>query len=163
MGMLCLDLGVHMGWAYKGNDGTVKSGVVYFPLPRFVDTYSSAGIRFSKFRRWLEGVFDTYPDIDCLVYELVQGHRGAYPSHAYGGFLAILTMICHERNIPYSAIPAMKLKRLMTGSGASNKFKMMEAVQEHGYDFSDDNEADALALLIVMCDKASAYSQQQSS
>lgn len=153
MGILFLDLGVRTGWAYKGDGDVVKSGVEYFPLPFHSDIYSRAGTRFFKFHKWLQKILDELGDVDHVVYELVQGHRGAHASNAYGGFMAILTMECHGRSIVYQALPAKTLKKRMTGRGDANKQHMMEAVRMHGYDFNDDNEADALALLIVTCYK----------
>lgn len=153
MGVLFLDLGIRTGWAYKGPEDVVKSGVEYFPLPIQVDIYSRGGTRFLKFHTWLKKILDELGDVTHVVYELVQGHRGATASNAYGGFMAILTMECHARSIVYQALPAKTLKKLMTGRGDANKQDMMEAVRQHGYDFNDDNEADALALMIVTCYK----------
>lgn len=153
MGALFLDLGVRTGWAYKGDEDVVKSGVEYFPVPKGFDRFSTAGKRFLRFYTWLNTLLDDFGDVDSVVYELVEGNRGSMASYAYGGFMAILMMVCQSRGIVYSGLPVRTLKKRMTGHGDSNKHAMMEAVRMAGYDFNDDNEADALALLIVMCYK----------
>ena len=68
-------------------------------------------------------------------------------AHAYGGFLAHLTAWCEHHRIPYQGVPVGTIKKHATGLGNASKAAMIAAMQAKGYPVTDDNEADALALL----------------
>ncbi|MCW5700543.1 MAG: hypothetical protein KIT00_11950, partial [Rhodospirillales bacterium] len=74
-------------------------------------------------------------------------HVGVDSSHAYGGWLAILTSWCEHHEIPYEGVPVGTIKRHVTGKGNADKQAVIAAVKALGFDPDDDNEADAIALL----------------
>ena len=75
-------------------------------------------------------------------------HAGTDASHVSGGFLATLTSWCEEHEVPYEGVPVGTLKRYATGRGNADKAKMIEAIRARGYLPADDNEADAIAILL---------------
>ena len=75
-------------------------------------------------------------------------HVGVDAAHAYGGFLATLTAWCEHHQIPYQGVPVGTIKKHATGKGNASKEDVIAAVQARGHDPVDDNEADALALLL---------------
>ena len=72
---------------------------------------------------------------------------GVDAAHAYGGFMAHLTAWCEQQDIAYEGVPVGTIKRHATGKGNANKTMMIEAARNRGHLPSDDNEADALALV----------------
>jgi Holliday junction resolvasome RuvABC endonuclease subunit len=92
-------------------------------------------------------VDETVGGIGAAYFEEVRSHRGVAASHAYGGFLAHLTAWAEANKIPYRGVPVATIKRHVTGRGNADKDAVIAAVRALGFDPSDDNEADALALL----------------
>ena len=74
-------------------------------------------------------------------------HVGTDAAHVYGGLLAVLTSWGELRGVPYEGVPVGTIKRHATGKGNANKDSMIAAARSRGFDPTDDNEADALALL----------------
>jgi crossover junction endodeoxyribonuclease RuvC len=140
--MLALDLGTTTGWAVS-TDGHITSGTECFNH----DRYSGGGMRFLRFRKWLDEMKALNNTLDEVYFEEVRRHRGTDAAHVYGGFMGHLTAWCEQHEIPYRGIPVGTIKRFMTGNGSSNKDAMIEAVKAKGHQPKDDNEADALALL----------------
>ena len=75
-------------------------------------------------------------------------HAGVDAAHAYGGFLATLTAWCEHHQIPYSGVPVGTIKKHATGKGNADKQAMVEAARRIGHHPQDDNEADAIMLLM---------------
>lgn len=142
--LLALDLGTTTGWALLDSGNVIISGSQSFKPGRF----EGGGMRFLKFKRWLTELKNTQPAIDAIYYEEVRRHMGVDAAHAYGGFLAHLTAWAEHHAIPYEGVPVGTIKLAMTGKGNANKAAMIAAVQAAGYAPQDDNEADALALLL---------------
>ena len=61
--------------------------------------------------------------------------------------LATLTAWCEQNNIPYQGVPVGSIKKHATGRGNADKQAMVASMQLLGHPVTDDNEADALALL----------------
>jgi Holliday junction resolvasome RuvABC endonuclease subunit len=144
---VALDLGTRTGWAV-GNarpftPGRVVSGVQLFASSRF----DGGGMRFLRFRRWLDEVL---AGAGVVYFEEVRRHVGTDAAHIYGGLLAVLTAFCEEHGIPYQGVPVGTIKRHATGKGNADKAAMLAAIRAKGYTPDDDNEADAIALLLAM-------------
>ena len=73
-------------------------------------------------------------------------------AHLYGGFLAHLSAWCEEHAIAYQGVPVGTIKRYATGKGNADKAAMVSAMRARGFAPADDNEADALALLLWATD-----------
>ena len=61
--------------------------------------------------------------------------------------MATLTSWCEHHKIPYQGVPVGTIKKHATGKGNAGKQDMVEAMQAKGHPITDDNEADALAIL----------------
>ncbi len=140
--VLALDLGSRMGWAVLTPEGLIDSGTVEFRNGRF----EGGGMMWLKFVSWLRHMHDTCK-IGRVVFEEVAAHKGTAASHVYGGFVAHLTAWAETNAIPYEGVPVGTIKRHITGKGNANKEAVIAAVTALGFLPSDDNEADALALL----------------
>ncbi len=144
MTALSLDLGTTTGWAVR-RDGRVQSGTVTFRPGR----YEGGGMRYLKFSRWLESMLHL-SGVQVVYFEEVRGHKGVDAAHVYGGLMATLTAFCEGREIPYQGIPVGSIKRYACGRGNANKLDMMNAIKERGFTPADDNEADAIAMLLCV-------------
>ena len=143
MTILVLDLGTTTGWALLGRDGSITSGSESFKPQRF----EGGGMRYLRFKRWLTEVKQAAGDIDAVYFEEVRRHVGVDAAHAYGGFMAHLTAWCEHHHIPYQGVPVGTIKKHATGKGNAIKDEMIAAMQANGHPVTDDNEADALAIL----------------
>ena len=141
--ILALDLGHRLGWALRSADGVITSGVAEFRQ----DRWQGGGMKFLRFRRWLTELKADAGGLDAVLYEQVRSHAGIDASHAYGGWLAILTAWCEHHAIPYEGVPVGTIKRHIAGKGNADKQAVVDAVRKLGFAPADDNEADALALL----------------
>ncbi|MGB3624235.1 MAG: hypothetical protein WA989_00305, partial [Henriciella sp.] len=83
-----------------------------------------------------------------LIYEQVRRHAGTDASHLYGGWLAILEVWCEQNSVAYQGVPVGTIKRHATGKGNAPKEAMIAAARARGFSPADDNEADAIAILI---------------
>ena len=146
--ILSLDLGTKTGWALRTGGGHVFSGPADFRPGR----YEGGGMRFLRFRSFLGNFSEIYEPAGSVWFEEVRRHAGVDAAHIYGGFLATLAAWCEEREIPYTGVPVGTIKRRATGKGNANKEAVIAAVRSKGYDPKDDNEADALALLLFCGD-----------
>lgn len=151
MSILALDLGTKLGWAIRfGPAEPPLHGTTEFRAGRF----EGGGMRWLRFRKWLQSLHDEHGPIDAIYFEEVRAHRGVDAAHAYGGFLAHLTAWCEGREIPYRGIPVGTIKRHATGKGNANKPAMIAAMKAKGFNPETDNDADALALLLCVLDES---------
>ncbi|MFQ5510204.1 MAG: crossover junction endodeoxyribonuclease RuvC [Leptospirillia bacterium] len=142
--ILALDLGTTTGWAVRAADGTVTSGTMSFKPGRF----EGGGMRFLRFKRWLAEIELLAGRPTTVYFEEVRRHAGVDAAHAYGGFMGQLTAWCELRGVPYQGVPVGTIKKYATGKGNAGKAAVIAAVRERGYEPADDNEADAIALLL---------------
>ena len=142
--VLALDLGTTTGWACKGADGTIVHGWSSFKPGR----YEGGGMRYLRFKKWLAEINNSIgPEISAIYFEEVRRHASTDSAHVYGGLLATLTAWCEQNNIPYQGVPVGSIKKHATGRGNADKQAMVASMQLLGHPVTDDNEADALALL----------------
>lgn len=142
--LLTLDLGTQTGWALLSGDGVIISGSETFKPGRF----EGGGMRFLRFKRWLTEIKQSTDGVDAVYFEEVRRHAGVDAAHAYGGFMAHLTAWCEHHQIPYQGVPVGTIKKHATGKGNAGKEDMVAAMRARGFQPVDDNEADALALLV---------------
>ena len=105
-------------------------------------------MRYLRFERWLDETRKIAGGIDAVYFEEVRRHAGTDAAHVYGGFLATLTAWCEAQSIPYQGVPVGTIKRFATGKGNADKQAMIAAMRERGFEPADDNEADAIAILL---------------
>jgi Holliday junction resolvasome RuvABC endonuclease subunit len=151
--ILALDLGTTTGWAFHSCLGLITSGTVSFKPGRF----EGGGMRYLRFQGWLDEMLLLTERLDAIYFEEVRRHSSTDAAHVYGGFLSHLTAWCEKQTIPYQGVPVGTIKKHITGSGNAGKEAVIKAVQTLGYHPQDDNEADALSLLLWA--KAQTFNQ----
>lgn len=142
--LVALDLGTTTGWALRGRGDFISSGTVSFKPSRF----DGGGMRFVRFRRWLEQFDSDAGPIEAIYYEEVRRHVGTDAAHVYGGLQAVLTSYCEEHLIAYQGVPVGTIKRFIAGKGNADKAAVIDAVRQRGFAPVDDNEADAIAIML---------------
>ena len=141
--LLALDLGTTTGWALLTREGDIAHGFASFRPQRF----EGGGMRFLRFKRWLSELKAIAQDIHAVYFEEVRRHAGVDAAHVYGGLMATLTAWCEHQNIAYLGVPVGTIKKHVTGKGNAGKAEVITAMRALGHPVTDDNEADALALL----------------
>jgi len=139
--ILALDLGTMTGWAMHSAGGDIISGTVSFKPSR----YDGGGIRYLRFRGWLDGNVN---DAAVVHFEEVRRHAGTDAAHVYGGLLATLTAWCEQHGVAYQGVPVGTIKRFIAGKGNADKAAVIAAIRDRGFNPTDDNEADAIAILL---------------
>ena len=142
--ILALDLGTTTGWALQSYDGLFTSGTVSFKPGRF----DGGGMRYLRFTNWLTELDRLSGPIAAIWFEEVRRHAGTDAAHVYGGLMASLTSWGELRGIPYEGVPVGTIKRHATGKGNAPKQAMIDAARAKGFSPEDDNEADAIAILL---------------
>ena len=141
---LALDLGTTTGWALRGFDGLITSGTTSFKPGR----YDGGGMRYLRFTNWLTELDRLAGPIEAIWFEEVRRHAGTDAAHVYGGLMATLTAWAELRGVPYEGVPVGTIKKHATGRGNADKQAMIAAARARGFSPADDNEADAIAILL---------------
>ena len=141
--VLALDLGTTTGWASLAG-GILHSGTASFRSGR----YDGGGMRYLRFQHWLEQLAEDSGGLRAIYFEEVRRHIGTDAAHLYGGFLSTLTAWCEQRAIAYQGVPVGTIKRFATGKGNAGKDAVLAAMRQRGFQPVDDNEADAIAILL---------------
>lgn len=142
--ILALDLGTTTGYAIRGGDAAIVSGTVSFRPSR----YDGGGMRYLRFRAWLDALAADAGEIGAVHFEEVRRHLSTDSAHVHGGLLATLTAWCEQRAIAYQGVPVGTIKRHVTGKGNADKATVVAAIRARGFAPADDNEADAIAILL---------------
>ncbi len=140
---LAIDLGTTTGWALRSS-GLITSGTVSFKPNR----YDGGGMRYLRFQNWLGEMERLSGSIATIFYEEVRRHAGTDAAHVYGGLMATLTAWAEMRGVPYQGVSVGTIKKHATGRGNARKQAMIDAARAKGFHPKDDNEADAIAILL---------------
>ncbi|WP_248304684.1 hypothetical protein [Breoghania sp. L-A4] len=128
----------------RAHDGQITSGTVSLRPGRF----DGGGMRYLRFTNWLTEIDRLSGPVAAIWFEEVRRHAGTDASHIYGGLMATLTAWAELRGVPYEGVPVGTIKRHAAGKGNADKATMVAAVRARGFSPADDNEADAIAILL---------------
>jgi Holliday junction resolvasome RuvABC endonuclease subunit len=142
--ILALDLGTTTGWAVRNDRCRILHGTAEFRPSRF----EGGGMRYLRFSKWLDQTLEVTGGIDAIYFETVRRHLGTDAAHVFGGLLATLTAWCEAQGIPYQGVGVGTWKRHASGRGNADKQAVIAAMRERGFEPADDNEADAIAILL---------------
>lgn len=144
MNILAIDLGTTTGWALGVRDGSIQGGSASF-APRKSE---GPGQRWLKFRQFLIDRRVAAGDVHVCYYEDVKRHGpGVQAAHVYGGLLAMLQVWGEVNRVRLVPVGVGTIKKHWTGKGNADKAAMVAEAQRRGHLPTDDNHADALALL----------------
>ena len=142
MTICALDLATTTGYASVSH-GIVMSGT-------FKCRQSSKepwGLCFLRFKRFLrEWLIQEKPE--QLWYEDVRRWSSGDAAKAYCGLRAVMLMECEAHGVEVIGAAVGTIKKSFTGKGNATKQDMIDvACVKYGNHITDDNEADALAIL----------------
>ena len=83
--------------------------------------YDGGGMRYLRFRAWLDDIATHTPDLSAIHFEEVRRHVGTDAAHIYGGLLATLTSWCEQHGIAYQGVPVGTIKKFIAGKGNADK------------------------------------------
>lgn len=149
--VLSLDLGRRMGWAILSGGRYIDSGVheLYDPNGRVLE-YED-GARFAELLRFLNLIDQWHDTIDIVAFEQVPaGAMKGRQRDLYPGYRALVMSWAHSGGKQVVPIPVTTVKRLVTGNGAAGKIEMTAAAVKNGYLPFDDNESDALGVMVAL-------------
>lgn len=141
--VLSLDVATLTGWAVMRSDRSIRSGRVRLPKGE------RQGERLHAFRKWLTTKKAEIGHIDFVVYENAAFQRGA-ANEVFHNLIGVLLDWCEHHLIGYAKINPTSIKTFATGKGNADKAAMLQAAAERGYQCIDDNEADAILLLLFV-------------
>lgn len=153
------DLGGNCGWALYDN-GRIISGVWKLTETTTKKRNERPGMRFERFFNRLAAIdaLDTTDPCQDIYYEEVHAHIGTDAAHAYGGFRATLMHYCESKKKRYGSFGVGTIKKRATGKGNAKKPQMIASANKAFRNIIkrpviDDNEADALWILILALEK----------
>lgn len=170
MGILALDMATSTGWALMDRQGNVTSGVQRFDLGRG----ESPGMRFLRFRRWLQELihprraWGECHSVDVLAFERAH-HRGGHATALAAGLQAIVQEEAARLGIETLPVHTATIKKHATGKGNADKQAMLLAAAGRwptqydsgrsldsfiaGLDDGESDRADALCVLAWALDE----------
>lgn len=142
MEFICIDIGLKTGVAW----GSLESGIDDYCEQNMRSKAKHHGAKFANFHKYFDDFFFWHDEIDFVVYEAIYRHRGARDAHAFGGYKAILQMLCYKYEKQLIEVSPAEIKKHITGKGNAKKEEVIKAVEALGYSGVTDNEADAIAM-----------------
>ena len=142
--ILALDLGTTAGFALRADVGAIVSGTVSFRPDRWQSggiASCASSVGSPRLTNQAGGVDLSYTNrfvvmpVSTLPMRLAVGSRS-------------LTAWCDHHEIAYQGVPVGTIKRFIAGKGNADKDAVIAAVRARGFAPADDNEADALAILL---------------
>lgn len=146
--ILALDLGRRTGWAVLTPE-TEDSGVhELYDDVRGTRPYRD-GARFVALNEFLTKLETEHGPFDVVPFESVSDCKGRQVQ-LYNGYRATLMAWAEIRGKIVVPLPVGTIKKLVTGKGNADKEQMINALRELGYPVFDDNESDAIGILLTM-------------
>lgn len=131
------------GWLSKTADGALTSGVQDFTKKRG----ESEGMIYIRFRAWLEQMI-TMLRPSVVLYEMPH-MRGAGATLLMGLETRVHEVHASIGGFEYQKVHSASIKKAVTGHGKASKEQVIEGIKGRlGRDPIDDNEADAVGILI---------------
>lgn len=142
MNLLALDLATKTGWATL-IDGEIDSGVWDF------SSDGHKGMRALHCWHDLDTTLRT-TTFEQIWYEKPFRHMSNQAAHMFGWWEGLMYMALANNGQPepIQAAPT-EIKKFIAGKGTAKKNDVIAAVEKLGYKPQDDNESDALALLLM--------------
>jgi len=143
--ILALDIATTTGWAVRQNNGRIVSGSYILRKNKTKDVRYIA----LELHLMLHALAKTYGAPDIIAYEEVKRHMGWKAAKRYWSLLSTIEQwtISDDRFVPMMPLAIHAIKIHATGKGNADKDAMKAAARVRGWNFTDDNEADALFVL----------------
>lgn len=143
--ILALDIATTTGWAVRLPGGVIRSGSVNLRKNTARDIRMVAREMYFL----LNVLARFYGEPDIIAFEDVKRHVAWKAAKRYWSLLTMVEYwtIEEARFVPMMPLAIHAIKIHATGRGNASKDEMMQAARAKGWQFKDDNEADALFIL----------------
>lgn len=142
--ILSLDISLRTGFAYGSDVSNITFG-----QRDFSGLGSDNAVKGRRFRHWLCELMTEIEPSELVL------ERPVYFAGARMGATTLLHGLAWEahraaelRGIPRREVAPITIKKFITGSGKAKKPEVIAAVKARGFNVLDDNQADAIALLL---------------
>jgi hypothetical protein len=142
--ILALDLGTTTGWALRSHDGLITSGTVSFRPGRF----DGGGMRYLRFTNWLTELDRLSGPIAAIWFEEVRRHAGTDASPRLWRSDGHADRVGRAARRALSGRPRRHDQAPRHRQGQRQEAGHDRAARARGFSPADDNEADAIALLL---------------
>ena len=105
-------------------------------------------MRYLRFTNWLTELDRLSGPIAAIWYEEVRRHAGTDASHIYGGLMATLTSWAELQRRAVRRNAGRHHQAARDRQGQRAEAAMIAAARDRGFSPADDNEADAIAILL---------------
>lgn len=145
--ILSLDIAIKTGWAFGSKENLIFGTI---DLSGRAGDVARVGRHLNL---WLsKTIKERRPSI--LVIERPWFIQGETNGFSLANWVYEAHRVAEEIDLPRIEYGATETKKFMTGDGRAKKHQVVEAVRKKGYKVTNDNEADAVALLLLHADKA---------
>ncbi len=104
--------------------------------------------RFTTFQNRLDSFQYNHGPFTTIAYEKPMHHKGVYAAHMFGGFEALTLVAAHRFSCNIIHFTPSQIKKAVTGNGRASKLMIIRTLNQHGHSVSDDNQADAVAIML---------------
>ena len=149
--ILALDPATRTGWAFIDVDGSICSGAEDF------GEIESHGARVRAFGDWVVSTLDELQPA-VVAYEvpavgLSNRVSGNVSRLLLGAFYGQITAALHMRDTAGYPLAPADVKKHVTGFGSAAKSLVAKRIRDGGFDPATHDEADALAVLLLACER----------
>ncbi len=151
-------------------DGTVKkevSGSIGFKQRKIaiLSIHDAANARYGRFYGWLEDLIvegkEKSEKVIVAVEEAANFTRGKAAIVVAARIFGAASSCCYRNNVLQVDVTPGDIKKFATGRGNAPKEDVVAAMKnKYGFITTDDNEADAYALGMLIVENINAYIQQ---
>ena len=141
--LLAITLGQQTGWAIHKRDGDIAFDCRFFRSSE----YEGEGMKFVRFRYWLDEISKKHGAFDAVVFADIQHHSCMQNAVVYGGFLGHLTGWCDWRQIPYIGASMTDVHKFVTGDQGIDQQSLIDALRRKGFINVSRDTVGALAVL----------------
>ena len=106
------------------------------------------GSVFYEYEKWLTGMLNS-TKTDIIAIEGVNAGLKGSARYIITGLDCITHKIAYDRGVKRVSVSPSQVKKWLTGKGNADKAMMVEEVKKRGYNPTDDNQADAIAIMLL--------------
>lgn len=143
MTILALDISIrNTGWAvWDGSD-------YHWGSKSFDEYKEDYGLLFETYEKWIDNMIYLHNPYLVAMEGTYFGMKGrsAYQLNVLNG---LTHKVCYQSDINRTECNVSTIKKFLTGNGRASKQEVVDAITEKGFEVENDDEADALAVLMM--------------